>query len=217
VARLREKLKSLSQFMKDLKQPLAELANREDKVTGHFWEGRFKSQAILDEAALLAVCSYVDLNPFRAGLCQKPEQGQFVSLAERIEAAKAKEGKEETEGDGTAGNDADSPGSNGTWLLPIGREQREETRLGDAEAGGRQPCLPGRRRQAMFRGFGLKDYLQVVDQLARQWREGKQSLAEGLAPILDRLGLSEGRDKLLQLMDRLSTGGSRLGYAIAVQ
>ena len=153
------------------------------------------------------MCSYVDLNPFRAGLCQKPEQGQFVSLAERIEAAKVKKGQEEAKGDGAPGNDADSPGSNGTWLLPIGREDREETRSGEAETGGRQP---------MFRGFGLKDYLQVVDQLARQWREGKQSLAEGLAPILDRLGLSEGRDKLLLLMNRLSTGRSRLGYAIAV-
>ena len=206
VARLREKLKSLSQFMKDLKQPLAELANREDKVTGHFWEGRFKSHGILDEAALLAVCTYVDLNPFRAGLCPKPEDGQYVSLAERIEAVRQQQ--QQAGDDGTVEPDAGAPVSNGTWLLPIGREKQEQTGSSETEAG---------RRRPMFRSMGLRDYLQIVDQMARLWRAGKQALAEGLGPILDRLGLTEGRDKLTELMDRLRSGETRLGYAIAVQ
>jgi hypothetical protein len=55
VAKTRERLKSLSWFMKCLKEPLSRLANRQDKVRGAFFEGRFKSVAILDEESLLAV------------------------------------------------------------------------------------------------------------------------------------------------------------------
>jgi hypothetical protein len=39
--------------MKCLKEPLARLANRQDQIRGAFFEGRFKSVAILDDEALL--------------------------------------------------------------------------------------------------------------------------------------------------------------------
>ena len=63
----RERLQSLSWFMKCLKEPLARLANREEQTRGAFFEGRFKSVAILDEESLLATCAYIDLNPVAAG------------------------------------------------------------------------------------------------------------------------------------------------------
>ncbi len=46
--------------MKCLKEPLSRLANREENVRGAFFEGRFKSVAILDEESLLATCAYID-------------------------------------------------------------------------------------------------------------------------------------------------------------
>src|SRR5208283_2872349 len=56
VARTRQRLQSLSWFMKCLKEPLARLANRQEETRGTFFEGRFKSVAILDEESLLVTC-----------------------------------------------------------------------------------------------------------------------------------------------------------------
>jgi len=53
VAIARERLNSLSWFMKCVKEPLARLANKQDDCRGTFWEARYKSIAILDEEALL--------------------------------------------------------------------------------------------------------------------------------------------------------------------
>jgi len=88
VATARERLQSLSWFMKCLKEPLSRLANREEQTRGAFFEGRFKSVAILDEESLLATCAYIDLNPVAAGIAEVPEASAHTSIKQRVEHVK---------------------------------------------------------------------------------------------------------------------------------
>lgn len=84
VKTIKERLCSISWFMSLLNQYIARKANKEDECTGRFWEGRFKSQALLDEKAILACMVYVDLNPIRAGMSQSLKQSKHTSISCRL-------------------------------------------------------------------------------------------------------------------------------------
>ena len=91
LSEIRTRLSDISWFMRALAEPIARMANKQDECTGRFWEGRFKAQRIVDEAALLACSMYVDLNPVRAAMAETPEESVHTSAYDRIEASKGKQ------------------------------------------------------------------------------------------------------------------------------
>jgi putative transposase len=87
IAKYRKELTNISGFMQRLNSYIARRANKEDGRKGHFWEGRFKSQALLNEDAILPCMAYVDLNPLRVGICKSLIQSNHTSIKQRLLAS----------------------------------------------------------------------------------------------------------------------------------
>jgi REP element-mobilizing transposase RayT len=170
----RARLATLGWFMKALKEPLARMANKEDQCKGAFWEGRYKSIAILDEEALLATCAYIDVNPVAAGIAATPETSRHTSVRQRVRHAKSK-GKlaalKAAESGSVAGSRAAGDLEEDLWLCPLEDRRRQ-----------------GGQREGMLDGFSLGSYLLLVDYTSRLCRQGKARVSREVASILDRLG-----------------------------
>ena len=80
VSKYRNKLESLSEFMKEIKQTFTRYYNKAHKRSGFFWGQRFKS-VIVEKGETLANCqAYIDLNPIRAGIVDKPDDYRWNTL-----------------------------------------------------------------------------------------------------------------------------------------
>jgi len=75
---------NLGKLMKRLAGKQTRYINRLEKRTGSLWEGRYKSSPIETDAYLLACCRYVELNPVRAKMVEKPEEYRWSSYQEKI-------------------------------------------------------------------------------------------------------------------------------------
>ena len=142
-----ERLASIRWYMRELNEKIARMANTEDQVTGRFWEGRFKCQALLDEQALLTCMAYVDLNPVRSAMAETPEGSDHTSIQLRVKHWKQYSEKANT-------------GHTETKLSP------QPEILHPFEGSLRQPMPKGIH-------FSLIDYLELVDWTGRQIREDK--------------------------------------------
>lgn len=167
----RRRLCELGWFMKFLKEPIARRANKEDDCTGAFWEGRFKSIAILDDASLLATCAYIDLNPVAAGTAATPEKSPNTSLKLRVEHC-AHQGQLDKLREGSP-YVSKVQFEKDHWLFPI-EDKRDPN--GNGLAG-------------MLRGISLTGYLQLVDWTSRLVRPGKARVAAEAPALLARLGI----------------------------
>jgi hypothetical protein len=176
IQRWRTRLGNLGWFMKSLKEPLSRLANKEDGCKGTFWEGRYKSIAILDEEALLATCAYIDLNPVAAGVAATPETSPHTSLRQRVrharECGKLEALKAAARGS-VAGSHAAGKLEEAHWLCPLEDRRRKDS-----------------AREGMLENFSLGTYLLLMNYTSRLAREGKARVGPEVAGIFQRLGTS---------------------------
>jgi len=82
---LRTRLSDISEYIRYIKQTFSRWYNRTHHRTGYFWGDRFKSVWIESGEALLACLAYIDLNPVRAEIVEKPEDYRFSSIGLRIQ------------------------------------------------------------------------------------------------------------------------------------
>ena len=163
VKQRRQRLASISWFMRCLCEPIARRANKEDACTGRFWEGRFRSQALLDDAAVLACAAYADLNPVRAAVVPTPEPSKHTSIHQRIQEQKH-----------TSPHRVNAMSN--SWLSPLGRSQK--TRDGSARRCSNDEVI----------SLTLEEYLRLLDWTGRQIRQDKRgAIPADVSPVLERL------------------------------
>ena len=201
VAKLRTRLSDISWWMRCSAEHIARRANRQDRVTGHFWQGRFKAQLLLDEASILACSMYVDLNPIRAAMAETPEESRFTGAHDRIRdirnsSTKQRFSRHKHKRKASQASkflrrskrwERSRRRQNSGWLSPIEIDERCDPVATDCSDCGRRASLKG------FLSISMTRYLELLDWTGRQLKSGKRgAIPNELAPILKRLGIDSG-------------------------
>jgi len=183
----RQRLSDLSWYMRVLNETIARKANAEDNCTGRFWEGRFKSQALLDEQAVLMAMSYVDLNPVRACIADTPEESPHTSIAKRLEKPDTTPTPQQPTHQ-TPGPQPEPPAPQ-TPNHKTGALRCEES-LSQLPVAPLMPFEPTETLPASI-PFSCEDYTELVDHLGRTEAPGKRGRIHAQTPaILKRLGMN---------------------------
>lgn len=82
---LREKLSSLSEYVREIKVRFTRFYNKRHGRRGYFWGDRFKSVVVENGETLINCLAYIDLNPVRAGLVTRPEDYRWNSIGYHIQ------------------------------------------------------------------------------------------------------------------------------------
>ena len=78
------RLFNVSDLMRNILQGFTKWYNKSYERRGRLWADRFKSTLLFGEEALLECMQYVDLNPLRGGLVDKPEEYKYGALIRRM-------------------------------------------------------------------------------------------------------------------------------------
>jgi len=73
------KTTDFSTFMKKIELAYFHHFRQEYSWIGHFWQGRFKSQTVGKDAYFIQCGKYIELNPVRKGIVDKPESYEYSS------------------------------------------------------------------------------------------------------------------------------------------
>ncbi len=87
---LRSRLSDISEYVRYIKQVFSRWYNRIHNRSGYFWGDRFKSVLVESGEALLACLAYIDLNPVRAEMVEKPEEYRFSGIGYRVQTGDRK-------------------------------------------------------------------------------------------------------------------------------
>jgi REP element-mobilizing transposase RayT len=79
-SRFEARIFDVSELMRSLQSKIARWFNVTHNRRGRFWADRFKSVLLEDEKAMFDCLLYVELNPVRAGIVQRPEEFDGSSL-----------------------------------------------------------------------------------------------------------------------------------------
>ncbi|MGD9065364.1 MAG: hypothetical protein PVI42_14660 [Desulfobacterales bacterium] len=79
------RLSSLSEFVREIKVGFARFYNKRHNRRGYFWGDRFKSVIVEKGETLINCLAYIDLNPLRAGLVNRPEEYRWNSLGYHVQ------------------------------------------------------------------------------------------------------------------------------------